>query len=226
GAGVYERVEHKLYRFRQRHEKTGHLGIGDRQRLPALQLAQEQRDNRTARRHHVSIPRCREHGLRRVAQTCLGYHDLFHHRLGHPHRIDRVDGLVGAEQHAALDGVRDGGAHYVLRTYDVGPHRFHRVELARRDLFECRGMEHVVDVAQRVMNAVVFTHVTDVELQLVVLVGDAHVLLFLFIAAEYADLRQLRIQKVLKDRVAERTRTASDEQDLVFEHGCVWVGGG
>ena len=92
------------------------------------------------------------------------------------------------------------------------------MELARRNLFERRGVKHIVDAHQRIMNTIVIAHVADVKFEPIVPKLEAHVLLFFFIAAEHANLADIRSQKRLDDRVAERPRTPGYEQYLAHEH--------
>ncbi len=115
--------------------------------LSSDELLQEQRNHRAARGHHVAVARRRKHRLARVAQARLGDHHLLHHGLGHAHGVDRINGLVRAEQDAAAHAVRDRRAHHVLCTEYIGPHSLHRIELAGRHLLERRRVEDVVDAA-------------------------------------------------------------------------------
>jgi len=61
-------------------------------------------------------------------------------------------------------------------------------------------------------------HVTDVELDLVIMVELAHIILLLLIPGEYAYLPDIGIQEPPQDSVAEGTGTAGDKKGLVFEH--------
>jgi hypothetical protein len=53
------------------------------------------------------------------------------------------------------------------------------------------------------MDAVVVSYITDVELELVTIQSDAHILLLLLVAAENSDFRNIGVQKALKNRVTE-----------------------
>ena len=72
-------------------------------------------------------------------------------------------------------------------------------------------MKDIIDTAQRIEHRVIFTHVADVELDLVALQSDPHVFLLLFIATENANLPQVRLQKALQHGIAERTGTTGDQ---------------
>ena len=85
-------------------------------------------------------------------------------------------------------------------------------------MLQRRSMEYIINSAQRVMDAVVIPYVADVELQLIAIQSDAHVLLFLLIAAEDANFRNIGMQEALKNCITERARTTSNQQCFVLEH--------
>ena len=82
--------------------------------------------------------------LRVVPGVRLG--DLLHQRLGHAHRVDRLDGLVGAEEHHDPTPLRSQASMTLALPSTFVRTRFQREELARRHLLERGGVE---DVARR-----------------------------------------------------------------------------
>jgi len=114
--------------------------------------------------------------------------------------------------------VGDAGGDDVVRAEDVGLGGLERVELAGRDLLERRGGEHVVHAFERINNGTVVADVADVELQLVVVVLLAHVVLLLLVAGEDADLLDLGLQEAVHDRVPERAGSPGDQQNLAVKN--------
>ena len=66
------------------------------------------------------------------------------------------------------------------------------------------------------MHCVVFAHISDIELDLVALQGNPHVFLFLFVAAEHPDLREVGMDETLKNGVAKGAGAACNEQKPIF----------
>src|SRR5262249_18502829 len=81
-----------------------------------------------------------------------------------------------------------------------------------------RGVEHVVDAFERGGHAVVVAHVTDVKLELGVVVAEPHVFLLLLVAAEDANLANAGAEESLQHGVPERAGPAGNQQRLVVEH--------
>src|SRR3990167_1592134 len=79
-------------------------------------------------------------------------------------------------------------------------------------------MENVVDADHGLFEAVVVTHVADVELDLVIGQSDAHVFLFLLVTGEDADLAHVGIEETPEYRVTEGAGAPGDHQYLVVEH--------
>ena len=105
----------------------------------------------------------------------------------------------------------------IVRALDVGAHRLHREKLATRHLLERGGMEYVVDAGHCVRNGLRVTDVADVEFHLVGVLRIlrlqlmAHIVLFLLVAGEDADLTDIAGQEVLEHGVAEAAGAAGDE---------------
>lgn len=79
-------------------------------------------------------------------------------------------------------------------------------------------MEDEIHADHGVQQALRPAHVADIELQLGVIVVQPHVVLFLFIAAEDANFRDVGIEKAVEHSIAKSTGAASDEKSLVCEH--------
>lgn len=190
---VLEGVEHQVHGVGQRHHEAGHGRIGDGERLAGTHLLNEQRDDRTARGHDITVTSAANDSLEAVEVTGLGHHDLFHHGLGDPHGIDWVDGLVSAQADHTLHAVLDSGLEHVLGAEDVSLDGFHGMELAGRHLLERGGVEDVIDATGGIQDTLVITHIANVELELGVSVALSHVVLFLFITAKNPDFGNIRL---------------------------------
>ena len=111
---------------------------------------------------------------------------------------------------------------YVVRAHYVGFYRLHREELARGNLLEGRGVENVIDSVHRIAHRAEIPHISDIEANLVsqiramALKKMPHVVLFLFVAREDANLPDLRIKEVAHNGMAETPRSARNEQCLIF----------
>ena len=133
---------------------------------PATELLEEQRNDRSARGHHVAVARDAETVSVLACDARSGDGHLLHHRLRHAHGVDGVDRLVGAEHDDLLHAAAMAAEQRVVGADDVGADGLHRVELARRHLLEGRGVKDVVHAGHRVAEAVRVAHVADVELEL------------------------------------------------------------
>ena len=224
-AAVFECVQDQVDGVFQGHHEAGHFRIGHGDRLARADLVDEQRNHRTARGHHVAVAGAANDGLAVVQAARLGDHDLFHHRLGNTHGVDRIGGLVGAQADDAAHAVLDRGFQQVVGADHVGLDRFHRVELTGGNLLERRRVEDIVDAAGRVQDAREVAHVADVELQLRIVVLLAHVVLLLLVTAENADLRDAGVEEALQHCVAERTGATSNQKHFAFKHNysCVFL---
>ena len=86
--------------FRDRHEVAGGVGMRDGQGEPVCDLALEERDDAAARAQDVAEP----HGHVRSARSAgAGHGQQLRQPLGRSHRADRLDGLVGGDEHEPLD---------------------------------------------------------------------------------------------------------------------------
>ncbi|MCY1554454.1 hypothetical protein D9M68_910280 [compost metagenome] len=79
-------------------------------------------------------------------------------------------------------------------------------------------MKHVVDAMHCLGDAIKIADVTNMELELLVVQRDAHVLLLFLVATEDPDLSHVGIEKTTQHRVAERAGTSGDQQGLASKH--------
>ena len=194
----------------------------------------EERDDRAARREHVSVAHADE---ARLAAVEVGAHEqALLHGLRHAHDVDGLARLVGRDADDEFDGqaVLAHGADDVLRAEDVCLHGLEGEVLARRNLLEGRGVEDGVGVAQCGRDAVRVAHVADAELQEVLevviddlvrgcalaLEGEAHLVLLGLVAREDRDLSRqphLARQETPDQNLAERASPARHHHALVFK---------
>ena len=100
------RLHDERRRLRDRHEEARHLGVRDRHRAAALDLAAEDRDHRARRAEHVA------EAHRDEARLDLGVQrerldDPLADRLRLAHHVLRVRRLVGRDEDEALDAELD-----------------------------------------------------------------------------------------------------------------------
>ena len=208
---VLEGVYHEVHRIVKGHHEARHVRVGDGNGLALHHLLHPQRYHAAAAGHHVAVARAADGRGGALAQlAALGYRDLLHQGLRDAHRVDGIRGLVGGEHHYVLNSVLDGREKHIFSALDVGARGFHREELARGNLFKGRCGEHVVHAAHRDVNGLLVAHVADVELDLGVLKPVTHVVLFLLVAREDADLLDVAVQETSKNGVAEAAGAACD----------------
>ncbi len=113
-----------------RHEVARHLGARDRHRAAAGDLLAEDRHDRARRSEHVA----EAHGDERRLGLDLAERldDPLGERLAGAHRGLRVDGLVGRDEHEAVDAVARGEARDGARRERVVAQRLHGVLLHQR----------------------------------------------------------------------------------------------
>ena len=76
---------------------------------------------------------------------------------------------------------------------DVGPYRLHGEKFAGGHLLQRSGMEHVVHPLHGLLHALVASCIANIKFQLRIFIRFPHVILLFFVAAEHADLPDLRV---------------------------------
>ena len=84
-------------------------------------------------------------------------------------------------------------------------------------------MKDIVDSHHDVIQAIGVAHIVEVETQLGVGVGKAHVVLFFSRFAKETNLADLSVEKATQDGVAEGAGAAGDEKCFSVEHDFVPV---
>ena len=180
-------IKHKVYGIAERHHKTGHIGIRDRQGLPLVDLVAEQRDDRAAGSHDVAVPRQTQNRISRQHLSGTGNHILLHDSLRHAHSVDGIGRLVRGQEDGLLHMVCNTCGDHIVRTGHVGFDRLHGVKLAGGYLLEGGGMKYIVHTAERIQNGIVIPHIAYVEfdlfriLRIQLLIGMPHIILLLLI---------------------------------------------
>ena len=140
-----DRVHRQLHGFAQRHDETRHIEVGDRDRPSVMYLAVEERNHRAPGPENVAEAR-RSEDRSRVAPPKVGRgEEAFSHQLRSAHDRGRVHRLVRRGQNDALDAVRLGGVHDVLRAEHVGLNRVTRGLLAQMHVLERRRVQDRID---------------------------------------------------------------------------------
>ena len=101
------------------------------------------------------------------------------------------------------------GRDHVVGTDHVGLYSFHRIELTGRNLFQSCCVEDIVNTLESPFDRMIISDITDIELQFLTCFGPlclilmTHVILFLFITGNDADLFNTCTQESLCDRIAK-----------------------
>ena len=203
GVCVLEREHHQIDGLVQVHQKAGHVGVGDGDGIARLDLVDEQRDHAAAAAHDVAVTGAADGRAAALGRDAgVGVDDVLHHGLGDAHGVDGVGRLVGREADDALHARVDGGVQHIVGAGDVGADGLHREELAGRHLLERRRVENIVHAGHGVPHRLRVAHIADVEfdlfgaLRMPGLKLVPHIVLFLFVTGENADLLQIRIQEM------------------------------
>lgn len=114
---VLESEEDEIDGLLQRHDKAGHLGLGQRDGVAITNLIYPQRNNRAAGAHHIAIAGAADLGFARVAT--LGDGDLLLHGLGDTHGVDGIGGLIRGEADDGTYASLDGGSQDIVRADDM-----------------------------------------------------------------------------------------------------------
>ena len=219
---VLEGKQDEVHGLFKAHDKAGHLRLGQRNGVALANLVYPKRNHTAARAHHVAVT-CAAY-LRIARKAALGHGYLLLDGLRDAHRVDGIRGLVRGEANHALHTGIDGGIERVVRTHHIGLHGLHREELARRNLLQSSGMEHVVHALHGVLQRALVANVADVELDLVGyfrhagLEVVAHIVLLLLIARKDADFTDVGAQETVQHCISKGTGTTGNQKDFVFKY--------
>ena len=200
----------KVNRLIKIHQKAGHIGVGDGDRMARTNLVDKQRDDRSPAAHNITVPGAADDRI--AAFSChagVGVDNVLHHGFGNAHCVNGIGGFVGRQADDPLDTSFDGCMEHVVGTDDIGADSFHREELTGRHLFEGRSMEYVVNTRHGVSQRLWVSDIANVEFDFVGIIRVfslefmAHIVLFLLIAGKDADLAYVGGQKVFEDGIAE-----------------------
>ena len=217
-------IKHKVYGIAERHHKTGHIGIRDRQGLPLVDLVAEQRDDRAAGSHDVAVSGQAQNRISGQHLPGAGDHILLHDGLRHAHSIDGISRLVRRQEDCLLHMVFHTGRDHIVGTGHIGFDRFHGVKLAGGYLLEGGSVEHIIHPAERRGDGTVVPHITYVEfdflcvLRIQLLIGVAHVVLFFLIAGKNTNLADIRGQKAAQYGISKGACPTGNEQYFLFKH--------
>lgn len=203
GVGVVEGEADQFDRLVEIHHEPCHVGVGDRDGGPGFDLVDEQRYDAAPAAHDVAVAGTADDSPTALGRnTGVGENNMFHHRFGDPHRVDRVRRLIGGQADDALDARFDCSVQDVVGPHHVRAHGFHREELARRHLLQRRGVEYVIDARHRVAHGIDVAYISYVEfdlprvLRIFRLKLVTHIVLLLLVAGEDADLGDIGRKKM------------------------------
>ena len=198
---VLEGEEDEVDGLLEAHDEAGHGRFREGDWGAGTDLVNPERNDAAAAAHDVAVAGAANAGIQGVA--ALGHRHLLLQGLADAHRIDRICGLVRRQTNHALHARVDGRIQHIVRADDIGLHRLHREELARRDLLERRRMEDVIDPADGGLERGLVAYVADIELDLVRhlrhprLEVVPHVVLLLFVARENPDFADVGTQEAV-----------------------------
>ena len=120
------------------HEVARSIRLGDGQGQAIIQLSLEEWHDAAARAEDVA----EANGRVRVARPLSGCHgEVLGEPLGRAHDADRLNGLVGRDEHEPGNAEVLAGTQQVARADDVRQRALRRIELDVRDVLQSRGME-------------------------------------------------------------------------------------
>ena len=211
---VFEREQHQVDRFVQRHDEAGHARFGDGDRVTVFDLIYPERNDAAARAHDVAVTGATD--FRRLRRARFRHDHFLHHRLGCAHGVDGVCRFVRGQADDRLDSLVDRRRQDVFRAENVGLDRLYREKLAGRHLFERRRVEDIIHAVHRVFDGLDVPHVADVKFDLLGGFGHfrlklvPHIVLLLLVAGKDTDLADIRFQKAVENSISERTGTTCD----------------
>ncbi|EEF93558.1 hypothetical protein CATMIT_01810, partial [Catenibacterium mitsuokai DSM 15897] len=138
-------LQDQLAGFGDGHEEAGHFRVGHGDRAAGADLLAEQRHHAAGRVEHVAEAHGDEAGLALVGQGLAGH---LGQTLGRAEHVDRVDRLVGGDQHEGADPGRAAGAGDGFGGQHVVAHRFAQLRFQQRHLLVGGGVEGGVGFGQ------------------------------------------------------------------------------
>ena len=93
--------------------------------------------------------------------------DLFHHRFGDTHGIDRVGCFVRREDDDIFNSVSDGGEKYIIGAFYIRAYSLHRIEFARGHLLQRSRRENIIYSVHREVYSLAVTYISDIEFDFV-----------------------------------------------------------
>ena len=180
-------IKHKIYSIAERHHKTGHIGIRDRQRFSLVNPVAEQRNDRAAGGHDIAVPSQTQNRIPRQHLSGTGNHILLHDSLRHAHSVDGISCLVRGQEDSLLHMVCHTGGNHIVGTCHIGFDCLHGIKLTGGYLLQSCGMKYIVHTTERIQNGIVIPHIAYVEfdlfriLRIHLLIGMPHIILLLLI---------------------------------------------
>ncbi len=117
----------------------------------------------------------------------FGDHDFFHESLGHTHSINRVAGLVSAENYQAFYFLFYGSIDNIFCTNYICAYGLHGKKFTGGNLFQSSSMKNIIDIDHSTIDTFIITNITNIEFNFGIIIFFAHIMLFFFITAEYTN---------------------------------------
>jgi hypothetical protein len=137
GAGL----DDQLGGFRNRHEKTGHIGMGNRYGATIGDLSLEKGNDTAHTAGNVAEAYGHEAcGIVRAAVD--GLNDHLGNALGYAHDIRGSNGFVGGDENESFNAHFTGGSGHVERSVDIVFDRFPGLDFQHGNMLVGGGMEH------------------------------------------------------------------------------------
>jgi hypothetical protein len=200
------------------HYEARHLRIRHVHRLATAHLVDHRRDYRSARVQHVAEAEGRKAGLAMSPDVVTGGDKPLPEQLRRPHHVNRLAGLVGADEDHPLRLGVEGGLDHVLGSQDVCLHGFKRVKFAGRDMLHRGGMEDDIDPFHGAGHSAGITDVADQETErLLPGVPLLEQVLLVLVTGQDADRLRPLGEGLGYNLRSDGTRAADDQNGLLFE---------
>ena len=162
--GIHDKIDSVI----KCHHEPGHVKIRDGDRLTFHHLLYPKRNNGTTASHYISITGAANGGFCiRTQSASLSNGDLFHHRFGDTHGIDRVGCFVRREDDDIFNSVSDGGEKYIIGAFYIRAYSLHRIEFARGHLLQRSRRENIIYSVHREVYSLAVTYISDIEFDFV-----------------------------------------------------------